>query len=196
MKKQAVLWGMMVLVFLLGGACVAAFLQRDRDLVSLGDAAAAESTDGDLDVRYAQACLKLAQMDLASAEEENKKLPGVIPARVLQPLRQVVAIAEAQLQVAQRGGETSLREVRIHSAEASLQAAESSLQMATVHAMRAAADANVEHLRLAVEVARLDLARARTAKDQPTSRELEGQLYDLRKEVLKLRSKIAGLSAR
>jgi hypothetical protein len=195
-KKQPMSWGMLLTVFLLGGACAVAFLHRDRNLASPGRAAAAEATDGDLDVRYAQACLNLAQMDLASAEEENKKLPGVIPPRVLQPLRQIVAIAEIQLQLAQQGGRVSFREARIRSAQAALQAAESSLQLATAHSPPAKDDANVERLRTAVAVARLDVARARTAKEQPTIADLQGQLYDLQKEVLYLRSKLAELWGR
>lgn len=50
--------------------------------------------------------------------------------------------------------------------------------------------------RTARRVARLDLARAHAAKDQPTIADLQGQLYDLHREVLYLRSKVASLSGR
>jgi hypothetical protein len=196
MQKQSLTWGMLVLGVVLGGSCVASFLELSSRPALQQGAAAAEATEDDLNVRYAQACLKLAQWDWESAEAENKRIPGVIPPAVLQPLRQIVAIAEAELSEAKRGGPVSLREVRVRSAEASLQAAETNLSMATGRTPRAEADTNVERLRLAVEVARLDLARARSAKDEPSLADLQWQLYDLRKELLKLRSKVASLAAR
>jgi Tfp pilus assembly protein PilX len=99
-----------------------------------------------------------------------------------------------QLQKAQQGERMKFREVRVRAAEAALQSAEATLQKRSIGTRPD--DANRERLEVAVEVARLDLARARAAQDQPTVEGLQLQLYDLRKEFLKLRSAVASLSAR
>jgi hypothetical protein len=162
-------------------------------------AAVANKGQESLNVRYARASLALAKMRLEKAMEGNKRIVGILPDAVIEPLRQVVAISEEQLREALDGTSPSLREVELRIAKANLIAAE-------VDWRRAAAvnkavpgtisDRDIERLQLAIEVARLRLERAQTLPTKFTTVEVQWHLQELTKDVLELRSSVEQLSVR
>jgi len=151
-----------------------------------------------LNVRYARAYLKLAKMDLQKVLDMNSHVPGTFPDVVVEPLRQVVRIAESQLQQALNGNGGGRQNMDLHNVEAAVMVAETRLQQATAANKRMPGsfdEGEVERLRLGAEVARLALAKARAASVQSVVNHLQADVEELRQEVLQLRSRVFELSA-
>lgn len=159
-----------------------------------------------LNVRYARAYLKLAKMDLKKTLQINKHVSGTFPDTVVEPLRQVVRTAEAQLEQALaqldhalNGNGVSRRNIDLHDAEAAVMVAETRLRQATAASQRmpdSFDESELERLSLTAEVAQLALAKARAASVQSAVDHLQSELADLRKEVLQLHGRLAEVSTR
>lgn len=150
-----------------------------------------------LDVRYARAALRLAQLDLERVLEANRRVSGIYPASVVEPLRQVVAIAEEQLQqtLARDGG--NLHAIHLRNAEAAVKVAEADWQRAQSQNRRlpgTMSDIDLERARVAAEVARLGLTKAISVNPESPMEHIQWQLEELRKEVLRIRSQVEILS--
>lgn len=161
---------------------------------------AAEPTAGaneSLEVRYARAYLQLAQADLQIAREANEKVRGTYPEAAIEPLRQVVAIAEEQLKHALGDNAHSLHSVHLRQAEAAVAEAKGDLQKALDANQRLPGlmtPTELRRARLRLEVAKLALAKAKTVDAHNASEHTQWQLEELRKELLQLRSRIEKLS--
>ena len=98
---------LLVAAGLLGGGLIAGRgIPRAIDAMTSAAQAADKAADAsgggeNLDTRYAQAFLKLAQADLRKAQDANQRVPGTIPESLLQPLVAAVAVAEERLSRAQ-----------------------------------------------------------------------------------------------
>lgn len=152
-----------------------------------------------LDDRYARASLRLAQMDLQKALDVNKQVARTLPPYAIEPLRAVVNIAEKQLQYALHEDAETLHHVHLAIAEAKVTAAEAQLEMALAVNKQTSglySDTEIGRLRLAAEVARLGLAKARAVNIQSHAEHLQWQVEELQKEVLQLQSRVALLSLR
>jgi hypothetical protein len=152
-----------------------------------------------VDVHYARASLRLAQMDLQKALDINKKIGRVLPPYAIESLRAVVNIAERQLEYALHKDAESLHQIHVAIAEAKRTAAEAQLQLALAVNKQTSGlydDTEIERLRLAAEVARLGLEQARSVDVHSHVEHLQWQVGELQKEVLQLQSHVARLSVR
>src|ERR1700681_420953 len=70
--------------------------------------AAKDAPEENLDVRYARAQLDLAQANLRKVERANERFPKTLSAFVISEYAQDLAIAKAQLENAQRGGDAEM----------------------------------------------------------------------------------------
>jgi len=159
----------------------------------------ADETDESLDVRYARASLRLAEMDLQKAVDANKRFGRTLPPYAIEPLRAVVKIAEKQLQHVLHKDAETLHQVHLAIAEAKVTTAEAELERALAVNKQSSglfSDTEIERLRQAAEVARLGLAKARAVNIQSHAEHLQWQVEELQKEVLQLQSRVALLSLR
>ncbi len=156
-----------------------------------------EASDTDLDVRLAEAKLRLARFELSRAKGINRRVPGVYQQETLDRLEQVVKVAEKELALA-RGDEHDLHAVHLLQLEAELELTSRQLRAATEanqSAPHTVSAVNVERFRLRAEVARLTLARAKQASNfRSTEAHLQWQVDRLFEEIQRLRGEIPLLS--
>jgi hypothetical protein len=197
MKSRAIVVVALLAAFAAGGWHATSVSQTTRNEAERSAAPAAGRAQADLNVAYTRAYLKLAQLNLDMAMEANTRYPGTMPDTVLQPLRELVAIAQAELQEALGGKGRDVHALRVRFSEVGIAPAEAALRAAETVNQRSPGTVSpreLERLRLQLEVARLELARARSV-----GLDLEGlqwQLLDLRKDLLQLQSRVEQLVVR
>lgn len=187
------------LVGFLAAALLAVAMPVTLQMLSAGEPAtkAAGKVDESLEVRYARAYLELAEANLDNAAAVNRKVPDAVPDSVISPLRQVVVIAEAQLQHALHKDSHDLHTVHVRQAEMAEQEAEQDLQRVLTINRSAAGVVSLGELqqaRLRLRVAELGLEKAREVEDDDPLAHMQWQLEELRKEMLQLRSEVAKFS--
>jgi hypothetical protein len=167
--------------------------------VLLAAGPASDESPRDLQLQYARAKLQLAQTNLKRVEEMNRKLARSVPASVVSEFQS--AVAEAQLQVGEAGGD----EFAVW-----LRRAESELQSTTVRwrnalaaneRLRRAKDAkplfdalDVERFRLRAEVNRLQWERGKSLVGGPRAAQLAWQVELLNNEVEYLKEEVPRFS--
>jgi hypothetical protein len=124
----------------------------------------ATETPDDLQVRYALARLKLAELDLERALTANHDTAGAIGEREIERLRNHVAVMEKRLEIARARPRTASRQAMVAAAEAARDNARGDLESALRardRKERSVSDLAVERLRAKLELAeiRLDLCR-------------------------------------
>jgi len=150
-----------------------------------------------IDVRLAEAKLKLAKVDLRWATDWNRRVRGTISQSTVEWLRKNVSLANAQVDIA-RQDEQHWHALHVHQMEAALRTAESQLER--TKAMKRAGPRTVgaldlERIRLKVEVARLGLAKAKDPVNmQSPEAHLQWQVDQLRDEVNRLKDQVERLS--
>lgn len=152
----------------------------------------ARGADEGLDVRYARAYLQLARTDL---QVDLDAMPGTIPEAAIEPLRQIVAMAEAELEHALHEDAHRLHKVHIRNAEIVVERAEIDLQRAVEMNRKALLNPlELRRARLKLEVAKLALAKAKAVNPDNASEHTQWQLEELRKELLQIRSQVERLT--
>lgn len=148
----------------------------------------------ELAVRYAQASLKLAEIDLRKAEEQNKKVPRTIPQVIVERLRRNVAVSEAQLEQALQPSAGGAVNVHVRYAEERVRIAELEIEKAQKARQRdpdAVPAVEVERLALAADVARLRLDMWRNPVYLPSLLDqMQWQLDRLSEEVIDLNKRV------
>jgi hypothetical protein len=185
--------------FAVGGWHATSASQTTRNEAAPNAAPAAGRSEDDLDVRYARASLKLAQLNLDKALQANQRYRGTMPDSVLQPLRELVQIARVELQEAPRGKDRDVHALRVRFAEAGVAPAEAALRSAETVNQRApgtVSPTELDRLRLQLEVARLALARAQAGSGGSNLDDLQRQLLELRKDLLQLQVRVEQLVVR
>lgn len=175
-------------------ACDAIAQTRDGPESRAGEAA--ESVN----VRYARTYLSLAKTELEIAEDANRRIGTLYPEITVQRLRNNVAFAEAQLKYELAGDEGDLHDVHLRELDGALKLAEAKLQKGLSMKKRlpqTVSDLEILRLRLAAEVARLTLERARSPQAQASPHaHLQWQLDQLRRQVLRLQVRADQLTTR
>jgi multidrug resistance efflux pump len=150
-----------------------------------------------IDVRLAEAKLKLAEADLRSATEWNRRLRGTIPKSTVEWLQQNVKLAKEQVDIA-RQGKQPWHALHVRQMEATLRTAQSRLERAEAMnraAPSSASNLDLERFRLKVEVARLNLTKAQDpANIKSPEAHLQLQVDQLRDEVDRLKDQVERLS--
>lgn len=171
-------------------ACLAA----DTPPPSNGPHTSPAATAHDLQVRYAQARLRVAELDLARAIAANDTVGNAIGDREVERLRNHVAMLRRQVEIAREHPRTAARQASIAAAEAACADARADLEAAERANHRTAgsvSDTNLERLRAKVDLAdvRLELC---TSPEYELSllAELEWNVEQLTDEVIDLRHKV------
>ncbi len=150
-------------------------------------------------IRYAQAALHLAEVELQIALTGNKRITNLYTARTVQRLQNNVAHAQEMLRYESERGEVGLHKLHLRESEAELEVAE--LELASVLAVNRLQPGfvnslEIERLRAAKEVARLALEKAREpAAIQTPMVHVQYQLDRMRSELSHLHMLIDKVTA-
>lgn len=164
-----------------------------NDAKAKDDKAAAEKAR-DLDLRYSEAMLGLARLELQRAMGINRQIPGTFTKTAIEALEQSVIVCEAQVEALKENKRIPLYLI---AAEANAKAARQSLQRVLAINQQnpgTITPIEVERLRLTAELANLALEKARTIKPQNEAQFLQWQLDQLREDLFQLRNRVAQLS--
>lgn len=176
-----------------GGALAALFVspllaQQEGDAPGASTTSSDRAEEKELNVRYAQAYLKVMEARLAEFQERNRKLPNTIRPAAVQLASEYVAKARERVKSAQ-DDDANESAVYVLAAEAELRGAEAELQRA------AAVNRQRPGTISAGEVARLqaqrELAIAKLAKARHLAS--ESPLSNLRFEIDQLREDVQDL---
>jgi hypothetical protein len=121
------------------------------------------AADKSLDVRYAQAFLKMAEADLRKAQDANERVAGTIPDSVLQPLQSTVIVAKERLDQLEHPNDKN-NNPYLDSAEAMLKIARDNWKQALTINQRAAGairQSEVDRLQAVAELAQVRVEQAR-----------------------------------
>ncbi|TWU39442.1 hypothetical protein [Novipirellula artificiosorum] len=157
-----------------------------------GLAVSQDSSDkkSDVDVRYFQKKLELAQHDLEAALDANRDIPNLNSKLTLLRLQNQVEYSKKLLDHATNHGEHDLHSTHLQNLKNDLALAEQQYRWSKEANQKYAgvvSTTDVKRLKLAVELARLALERAEQPEitEDPTSH-LQWQVDRLRSELLKL----------
>ncbi len=151
-----------------------------------------------LDVRYAQAFLKLAQADLRKAQDANERVPGTVPDSLLQPLAANVIVAKQRLARAEHPDDRKVNPY-VNSAEAMLQSAQDNWKKALAVNQREAGtvrQTEIDRLQALTELARVRLEQARALDTGSPLARATFDLEQLRLEVHRLYLEVSRLRDR
>ncbi len=150
-----------------------------------------------LNVRYAEADLELAELDLRQALDRNQEMPNLITDVAIKRLKHHVTIAREQLKQFRRGQEADVHEIFLASAEsAALNADEEVKRLRQIHdrlpSMTTTRD--LERALAVQKVAQLHLERTRARKvSESDVYVLQWQVGDLQNQVLELQHELIEL---
>ncbi len=168
--------------------CGALFYQS-RSVAQAPDKDAQASNKEPIEVRYARARLRQAELTLQKAQDLNKKMGGTLIGGTVSQFSDDVEFAKYQLQLAQHPEADSLRGI-IARAELDLRMAETRLKKVIETNQRApevVSAADVERSRLSVEVIKLRIERGKSLADASTDAKLQWQIDVLADELARVR---------
>jgi hypothetical protein len=148
----------------------------------------------DLQVRYATARLRLAELDLARAVAANEAVRDAIGDREVHRLRNHVEMLRRQVEIAREHPRTAARQATIAAAEAACDDARADLdaaERANDRSPGTVSDINLRRLRAKVEVTEIRLELCRSPEyELSLLAELEWNVEQLTDEVIDLRHRI------
>lgn len=148
----------------------------------------------DLQVRYAMARLRLAELDLERALAANRAVPAAVAPRELERLRNHIRLVRRQVEIIRERPRTAARQATIAAAEAGRDNVRADLEAALAANHRvpgAVSDLNVERLRARLELAEIRIALCKNPdyelsildEMQWNIDQLTDQLIDLRHRI-------------
>src|SRR4029079_4507628 len=143
-------------------------------------------TDRNLELAYAEAQHKLAEVSLKKLELTNQRFPRTVSASVIAADAEDVAIAKAQFDSARQGADADLFLGWVRRVESSLKTAEASLASARTANQRQTGTVDpldVQRLELRVEISKLQRDRGKLLANAPLDQKLEWQVQVLNDEV-------------
>jgi hypothetical protein len=168
--------------------CGAVFYQSRSAAQAPGNDTQASSKES-IEVRYARARLRQAELTLQKAQELNKKMGGTLIGGTVSQFSDDVDFAKYQLQLALHPEADSLRGI-IARAELDLRMAETRLKKAVEANQRApevVSAADVERSRLGVEVIKLRIERGKSLAGASPDVKLQWQVNVLADELSRVR---------
>jgi hypothetical protein len=183
-----------ILVALGSGVGFPESLAADHDAAP---AEAGETEDGggtDVQVRYAMAKLKLAELDLQRAVKLNRPVANAIGALEITRLTNHVRLMQRQLEIAQGRPQSSAREVAMAAAELARDTAQADLDAARAANRRtegAIKEINIQRLETKLEIAeiRLELFRNPAYVPSPID-EMQWHIDQLTEQLIDLRHRL------
>jgi hypothetical protein len=158
--------------------------------------AARPATPGELNIRYAEVYLELAKVQLQRALDTNKQVPGTFTNVAIEALRQVVTVAEKQLNMLKQSDGRPVNMFLV-SAEANARASAASYNRAkAVNQMSPGAIpmAEIERLRLTAELASINLEKAKSIGSEASQEYVQWQIDQLREDFFQLRNQLAQIA--
>ena len=162
---------------------------------------AAENKEGRVDlhleVAYAEAQFKLAELSLKKLELTNQRFPRTVSSSVIADYAEDLAIAKAQLDSARRGADADLFLGWVRRVESNMKTAEASLASARTANQRQPGTVDpldVQRLVLRVEIAKLQLDRGKLLANAPLDQKLEWQVQVLNDEVARLKEQTSRIA--
>jgi Tfp pilus assembly protein PilX len=151
--------------------------------IALGQPPSPSPDAPDINVRYARAALRAAELDLRQASGVNERFPGTIGAVTLQHLRNQVVVATARLKAAKDGGRRGFQDVLLAEAEANLKIAELKLQNAAARRSPASLRTdNPDRLRPEADMNHMAIERIKSSQASEMQ-QLQWQIEALRQHV-------------
>lgn len=150
----------------------------------------------ELEIRHAKVYAQLAQLNLQAAEELNAKVPGTLSVPYIDRLRELVFVANGRLKALESNGPPG--NLRLVVAQSELNIAEGNLQRGIDINQRvpgAVSGHGIERLKLTVELAQINVQRARIESPSPLV-DLKWELDRLHEDVTELRTKIENITSR
>jgi len=174
-------------------AIVAVFLAIG---VALGFAAGSQSEEKDkkklksLSVECAQAKLRLAELNLARAQELNQKVPGTLIGGMMEQFEKEVTLAKVELQIAEKSTDGDPFQASIERAKLALAAAKERAKVGMQTYKKAptvVTKGDVERMRLFAVIVDLQLQRGEALANGPAEQKLEWQLEMLGDDIERIR---------
>lgn len=149
---------------------------------------------GDLQLRYAMARLKLAELDLQRAVTLNRPTPNAIGALEVTRLTNHVRLMQRQVEIAQGKPQSSAREVGLAAAELAVETAQADLDAARAANKRAEGaikKVNMQRLETKLEIAqiRLELYQSPDFVPSPID-EMQWHIDQLTEQLIDLRHRV------
>jgi hypothetical protein len=170
-------------------------------LIAAPEDKAVENKDGrvdlNLELAYAEAQHKLAEVSLRKLELTNQRFPRTISSSVIADYAEDLAIAKAQLDSARRGADADLFLGWVRRVESNMKTAEASLASARTANQRQPGTVDpldVQRLELRVEIAKLQLDRGKLLANAPLDQKLEWQVQVLNDEVSRLKEQTSRIA--
>ena len=197
--RASAIWTVLPLVGLLvltADMLPAGAAAADEDTPHQAEPAEAEA-DGallDVQVRYAMARLKLAELDLQRAITLNKPLANAIGGLEIARLTNHVRLMQRQLEIAQGKPQSSAREVGLVAAELACETAQVDLDAARAANSRtpgAIKDVNMQRLETKLEIAEIRLELYRNPSYVPSQiDEMQWHIDQLTEQLIDLRHRL------
>jgi hypothetical protein len=189
--RTAAAWGaLMVGPVLLAGVMGAAADNKAADVKE-------PKTERNLDLAYAEAQFKLAEVSLKKLELTNQRFPRTISASVIADYAEDLAIAKAQLDSARQAADADLFPGWVRRVESNMKTAEASLASARTANQRQPGTVDpldVQRLELRVEIAKLQLDRGKLLANAALDQKLEWQVQVLNDEVARLKEQTSRIA--
>lgn len=188
-----------IFILFMGSALGVTLLQAVAVDESPGDAPQGTESEQAVEVRYAEAFLRLQLAKQKKAAALNRRVAHTISDMDMQILQLNVGLGKQLLKSALREGTRRDNSVFLRLAENSVLTAESSLAKANVarqNSPRAVSDVDVEILQIQVELAKVNLETGKEALAGTTEDELRWKVGMLYEEILQLRDQVKQLSRR
>lgn len=155
----------------------------------------ADSGDvGDLQLRYAMARLKLAELDLQRAVTLNKPTPNAIGALEITRLTNHVRLMQRQVEIAEGKPQSSAREVGLAAAELACETAQADLDAARAANKRAEGavkKVNLQRLETKLEIAQIRLELYKNPDFVPSPiDEMQWHIDQLTEQLIDLRHRL------
>jgi hypothetical protein len=151
-------------------------------------------TPEDLQIRYALARLRLAELDLERALAANRDTAGAIGEREIERLRNHIAVMEKRLEIARARPRTASRQAMVAAAEAARDNARGDLESALRsrgRKDRSVSDLTVERLRAKLELAEIRLELCRNPEyELSLLDEMQWSIDQLTDQVIDLRHQV------
>jgi chromosome segregation ATPase len=149
-----------------------------------------------INARYAEVYLKIAELNLQTAIESDRRVPNTIPRAEISRLKQIVSLAESQWKAAKSGEK---RNLALENDASQVKVTQEALQKAVAANNRAPGTVSQierDRLRLLAELTRLQLAKDKSASEaKSTTSELQQRVDHLEKELRELREQVTRLTS-
>lgn len=170
-------------------ACFASTLHgQPEPAAKKPEAGAAADAERELNIRYAEAYLKMMEATLERHLESNRVMANTVRPSVIENLQSAVAKARDRVELA-RGDESASARVLVTSAEGKLRMAEEVLRRAEAannRRARAVADGEIARLRSEVDLAKVRVEKARHLASESALSTVNYELEQLREDVQEL----------